>query len=181
MRPIHDLDGSPGVVESDDGAHAVVRLPNGGTVQLPASLFHRDDDGAYHASLRFASLDDAPRRSLAEVEERLDVSSRVRETGRVVAQTVTETVDEDVDTSGWRETVEVRHVPVGRAVDEVAPIRTEGDTTIIPVYEEVLVVRTQLVLREEVHLTTHREPTQSSERVALRRQRVEVERLPPEA
>ena len=180
MRPIHDPEGSPGVVESDDGARVVVRLPDGGAIHLPESLVRRSDDGAYVATVGFDSLD-AARYTLTEVEDRLDVSAHVRETGRVVARTVTETADEDVDTSGWRESIEVRHVPVGKAVDAVAPIRTEGDTTIIPVYEEVLVVRTQLVLREEVHLTTHRESTQSSERVALRRQRVEVERLPPEA
>ena len=180
MRPIHDPDGASGVVESDDGDRVVVRLPDGGAIHLPASLIRQQDDGAYQSAVRFGSLG-ASNHTLTEVEERLDISSRVRETGRVVARTVTETVGEDVDTSGWRETVEVRHVPVGEVVREVAPIRTEGDTTIIPVYEEVLVVRPQLVLREEVHLTTHRESTQNSERVALRRQRVEVERLPPEA
>ncbi len=53
--------------------------------------------------------------------------------------------------------------------------------TVVPVYEEVLVVQKKLVLREEVRLTTRREPLPGPERVTLRRQQVEVERLPPPA
>ena len=178
MRPIHDRDGRPGMVETDDGERVVVRLPEGGALHLPVALVERGEDGSYQTDLSFEDLA-AERTTLLEVDEAIRVHTDVHETGRVVARTVTETVSEDVDTTGWRETVEVEHVPFGRPVEAVTGPRTEGDVTIIPVYEEVLVVRTQLVLREEVRLTTRREPVTGSERVALRRQRVEVDRLPP--
>ena len=95
------------------------------------------------------------------------------------ARTVTETEDAAVDADGWRQTVEVERVPVNRPVDAVQDVRVEGDVTVIPVYEEVLVLQKQLVLREEVRLTTRRDRVAGPERVTLRRQRVEIERLPP--
>jgi len=43
--------------------------------------------------------------------------------------------------------VEIERVPIDRAVDVVPPIRQEGDITIIPVVEEIVVVERRLVLR----------------------------------
>ncbi len=43
-------------------------------------------------------------------------------------------------------------MPVGRVVDEAPAARAEGDTTIIPVVEERLVVVKQLFLVEEIHV-----------------------------
>ena len=176
----HDPDGRPALVESDGDAGVSLRLAGGARVVLPPSLVERRPDGSYRAAVSFAELA-ADREVLREVEERVSVRTVERERSRVVARTVTDEVVEPVEAGGWRETVEVERVPVGREVDAAEPVRREGDVTIIPVYEEVLVVRTQLVLREEVRLTTRREPVPGPASVALRRQRVEVERLPAPA
>lgn len=173
---IHDRDGRPGTVEAVTDDALRVRLPDGVVVELAPSLVARTDDGTYRADLRFADLDT---HVLREVEERVEVRTEARETGRVVARTVTDTVEEPVDAAGWREAVEVERVPVGRPVDAPEAPREEGDVTVIPVYEEVLVIRKQLVLREEVRLTRRRELIPGPSHVALRRQHVEVERLPP--
>ena len=173
---IHDLDGTPAVVETADAQRVVVRLPNGTAVHLPPGLVTRLDDGSYRSDVSFASLG-AQRQTLTEVEERIDVHTVVKETGRVQARTVTEIEEVAVDADGWRQTVEVERVPINRPVDAVQDVRVEGDVTVVPVYEEVLVVHKQLVLREEVRLTTRRDRVAGPERVTLRRQRVEVERL----
>lgn len=57
--------------------------------------------------------------------------------------------------------------------------RREGDVTIVPVLEEVLVVEKRLVLREEIHVreTLSREEVELP--VSLRRQRATVEREEP--
>jgi stress response protein YsnF len=67
-------------------------------------------------------------------------------------------------------------VPIDRLVDVAPAIRTEGDVTIIPVVEEILVVETKLVLKEEVHIrrTLTKETVEQS--VTLRKQRAIVER-----
>ena len=74
------------------------------------------------------------------------------------------------------ETLEVDRVPVGRFVEAPPAIRQEGDTTIYPVVEEVLVVEKRLRLVEEVRVTHRRTTRRARERVALRREEVAVER-----
>ncbi len=117
-------------------------------------------------------------------EEAVTVSKREVETGRVrVALTTdTETVLAREVLRGRR--VEVERVPVGRTLAEgEAPpqSREEGDTLVIPVFEEVAVVVKRLVLREEVRL--HFAPTEQpfEETVEVRRQRAAVERVPTAA
>ncbi len=74
------------------------------------------------------------------------------------------------------ETVEVTRVPIGRIVEAVPDVREEGDTTILPVVEEVLVVERRLVLKEEVHLRRVRTTRVHAEAVTLREQTVSVTR-----
>ena len=50
------------------------------------------------------------------------------------------------------ETVEVTRVPIDKVVETAPEIRTDGDVTIVPVLEEVLVVEKRLVLKEELHI-----------------------------
>ena len=177
---IHDRDGRPGVLDSRSDERLRIRLPDGGLLEVPAGLAREAADGSLLVDVSFADLRAEAPIVLTEVEERLRVDRVVRDRQRVVARTVTDAVTEPVDAAGWRQTVEVERVPVGRVVDAVEGVRVEGDVTIVPVYEEVLVVRTQLVLREEVRLTTRRESVPGPEHVTLRRQRVEVDRLPPD-
>ena len=174
-----DRDGHSGVVESTAEGRVRVRIPSGVVLDLPETLLARLDDGSYRAEVSFDELDAESATTFQEVEEHVRVGTRVRETGRVVARTVTDVREEPVDADGWRETVEVERVPVGRVVEAVEPVRDEDGVTVVPVYEEVLVVHKQLVLREEVRLTTRRERVPGPERVTIRRQRVEVDRLPP--
>jgi len=52
-----------------------------------------------------------------------------------------------VDEPLTQERVEIERVLIGRPVDAVPPVREEGDTTVISVVEEVLVVERRLVLK----------------------------------
>ena len=68
-------------------------------------------------------------------------------------------------------------VPVGRPVSGEKPeIRTEGDTTIVPVFEEVLVVETRLMLKEELHIRRRATLERVETPVQLRQQDAKVER-----
>ena len=51
------------------------------------------------------------------------------------------------------EAIAVERVPVGRWIDGPAAVRHEGDTTVYPVVEEVLVTEKRLRLVEEVRVT----------------------------
>ena len=74
------------------------------------------------------------------------------------------------------ETLEVERVPVGRFVEAAPAIRQDGETTVYPVVEEVLVVEKRLQLVEEVRVTRRQETRRVQERVALRREEIVVER-----
>lgn len=114
------------------------------------------------------------------IEEQLALGARVVETGRGVRihKTVSEqpvTIDERLQ----RESVEVRRVPVDRLVEGEEPPapRYEGDTLVVPVLEEVLVVERRLRVKEELHITRTRTEEHYHDTVALKAERVEVERF----
>lgn len=100
-----------------------------------------------------------------------------RITGAVQARTLVSEHEEKVDVPVEVEEVQVERVTLDRWVDEPQPVRQEGDTTILPIHEEVLVVEKRLKLVGEVHLTRRRSTRRSARKVALRREDVEVERV----
>ena len=114
--------------------------------------------------------------TVALAEESVALTKERVATGRVEVRTLTDTIEETLQASLDRETVEVTRVPVDRQVETAPPIRTEGDVTIVPVLEEILVVEKRLVLREEVHIRRVRTVDTIETPVTLRRQRAVVER-----
>ena len=114
------------------------------------------------------------------IAEELAVGTRVVDTGRGVRihKTVVEqpvTIDERLA----REEVEVRHVPVDRIVapDEAPANRYEGDTLIVPILEEVLVVERRVRIKEELHISRIRREEHHQESVVLKAEQVSVERF----
>jgi uncharacterized protein (TIGR02271 family) len=134
-------------------------------------------------------LDDALRsgaRTVSEeiiplVEETATVGKRQVVTGRVRVQTVTDTIDELAHADVQREKVDVTRIPVDKVVETAPDIRTEGEVTIVPVLEEVLVVEKRLVLKEELHIRRRVAAETVEVPVTLRKQRAIVERIAPDA
>jgi len=113
---------------------------------------------------------------LAEEELRLERRNVVK--GKVRIRTVVDVVDELARASLQEETVEVTRVPIDRVVEHPPEVRTEGDVTIIPIFEEVLVVEKRLVLKEELHIRKRIGTEDVEVPVRLRKQRAIVERIP---
>lgn len=112
------------------------------------------------------------------IEEIAEIDIRKRVTGRTRVTTRTETVTEDVDARVESQDVTFTRVPVGRDLDPGEPVpsvREEGETTIIPVFEEVLIVEKRLRLVEEVHIRRTLDVEDVHVPVTLRRQVAEVE------
>src|SRR5215471_18395702 len=65
---------------------------------------------------------------------------------------------------------------IGSRIDAVPEARQEGDTTIIPIVEEILFVERQLVLKEEVRIRRVRTTDHHKETVKLRYQEAVVTR-----
>ncbi len=119
---------------------------------------------------------EAAEQSLALYAEKLEVSRRRVETTLVRATRVTRSREQLVEEELSHERVEVERVPIGRTVDSVPPVRQEGDTTILSVVEEVVVVERRLVLKEEVHVRRIKTTEHHRETVTLREQEATVTR-----
>ena len=65
-------------------------------------------------------------------------------------------------------------MPIDREVEAAPAVRTAGDTTVVPVLEEVLVVEKRLVLKEEVRIRRITRSDEVETTVPLRRQRAVV-------
>jgi len=109
-------------------------------------------------------------------EEKIDVGVEEKITGRVRVQTVTQEIVEHATAELERSDIEVTRVPIDMVVTTAPEVRVEGDTTIIPVLEEVLVVEKRLVLKEELHVTRKRDQETVRVPVTLRKQQAIIER-----
>jgi uncharacterized protein (TIGR02271 family) len=73
--------------------------------------------------------------------------------------------------------VTVERITLGQPIDAVIAPRQEGDTLIIPVLEEMLVVEKRLVLKEEIRITKRRVEETEQARILLREEHVDIEEL----
>ena len=92
-------------------------------------------------------------------------------------ETSVSTHHEPVDLMLARDDLRVERTAIGRTVDSPTGPRQEGDTYVLPIYEEVVVVEKRLVLKEEVRVTRIRGEHRHQEHVELRREDVRVERI----
>jgi uncharacterized protein (TIGR02271 family) len=189
---------------SEGDVRALVHLQAGRDVLVPADALIPQSDGSYYLPLSVEDLGRAappptttsPRPEgppgmqqghnvetaqgaivVPVIEETLRVDKKDVETGRLrITKTVSER-EEVVSQPLVHEEVRVERVPIERMIEGPVPVRTEGDTTIVPVIEEVLVVEKRLRLKEEVRITRHRSQKTSPERVTLRREEVNIERV----
>src|SRR5215210_8788974 len=118
-------------------------------------------------------------RVIPVVEEILDVRQRRVETGRVRITKVVHEREEEVKAPRVREEVTIERVTLNRMVDAPVSMRQEGDTFIIPLVEEVVVVEKRLMVKEELRITKRRIEEHASQKVMLRREEIVVERLDP--
>ena len=109
------------------------------------------------------------------IHETLRIEKREFESGRVlVHKTVTER-DEVADVLLRQQDLIVERVPVGRAVSEAPQTRQDGDTLIVPILEEVVVVEKRLFLKEELHIRKRSSERTEQHKVRLRTEHVEIE------
>ncbi len=187
---IFDSSGQRGTVEAGRAATAqgeqqiLVRFEGYPPVLIPMDMLQLRTDGAYEIPWQVAKLAEKSRSSAATEEtvipvlqEEVQVDKRKVETAKVRIKTTVTERQETVDLPLLREEVEVRRVPINRPVDGPVEMRQEGDTLIVPLLEEVLVVQKQLLLKEEVHISKKRTEQHQPEQVTLRSEQVSVERI----
>ena len=114
------------------------------------------------------------------VREDVHIGTAQVDTGKGVR--IHKTVSEQphqIDETLMRDAVNVRRVPVDMivALSEAPVARQEGDTLIVPILEEILVVEKRLRIKEEIHITRTAQAEQFADTVMLRSEHVTVERF----
>jgi uncharacterized protein (TIGR02271 family) len=118
----------------------------------------------------------ARKNAIPRLEERLSVGKRSVINGRVRVRKTVRKRRQTLDIPLKREEAVVRRVPVNRVVPGPVAVRQQGSVTIVPVLEEVPVVTTQLVLKEELHIEMRASRVGARRDVVLRSENVEVTR-----
>jgi uncharacterized protein (TIGR02271 family) len=179
----------------------LVHLEGGQQAYIPVDELVLQDDGSFTLPFSLSEIarpqrrhevaDDAgdetivtPHRTQEEerivmpvVAETLDVQKRRVQTGGVRIKKVVHEREEVVDEPLMREEVQVKRVPINRVVEAPVPVRHVGNTMIISLLEEVLVVEKRLMLKEELHITKGEIETYKPQRVTLRTEEAVVERV----
>jgi uncharacterized protein (TIGR02271 family) len=111
------------------------------------------------------------------LEEQATMTKQDVTTGRVRVSTHVENIDEVAHADLLSDNVEITRVTIGeRVTGSVPPVRTEGDLTIVPIFEEVMVVEKQLLLKEELHIRKRSEANTVEAPVTLKRQWADIDR-----
>ncbi len=145
-----------------------VQMEDGAELTVLATDLHVQPDGTFLLDDKANGTEKPSPARDAPIHEKLDLNSpatavssfsRVEKTapGRDVL------IDEPL----FSEEVTVDRVQVNRIIDGPAQTRQEGDTTIIPVVEEVITIQKRLLLREEVRITRRRTEIQEPRRMRM--------------
>ena len=162
--------------------NAIIRIDHGAELVLPVSLLTLQQDGACRLPFAFDALSDHADGNqemvIPVLQEALQVGKRVVDTGSGVRirKTVAER-EQIVDQPLLRDELVIEHVPIGQivAAAQLPTTRYDGDTLIVPILEEVLVVEKQIRLKEEIRITRHRHQVHAPQTVMLKAEEVSVE------
>ncbi|RPI81725.1 MAG: DUF2382 domain-containing protein [Chloroflexi bacterium] len=189
---VFGTDGRIGTVEEDVAAqqerrnHVMLRMDNGQTVWVPKDLLKRQPDGSYLIPIRRNQIE-IQRRSLQPdrkedvlvvpiIQEELDIRRKMTESGVRVTKKVVEE-DRHIDEPGFVEHVDVERITKNIVIEKPISPYHEGETLVIPVFEEQIFIEKRLVLKEEVRVTRRREEIKNEQEVVLRREEVSIDQL----
>ena len=111
------------------------------------------------------------------VAEELNADTERVRTGSVRVRKTVHEHEEVIDQPLVEERAEIRRVVKDEVVEGPLPVRQSGDTMIVPVVKEVLVVQKQYVLTEEIHIRTIRTEQRHKQRVTVKEEQADVQRL----
>jgi uncharacterized protein (TIGR02271 family) len=189
-----DRDGTRGFIDEQDAGwddergQVLVRLEDGRQALVPSDELRHGGDGSLYLPFSLSELTQVARRAsdarrdagavvVPVVAEQLEVQKRKVEGGGVRIRKTVHEREEVVDEPLMREEVQVRRVPVNKVVDGPVPVRHVGDTMIVSLLEEVLVVEKKLMVKEELHITKEQVESYRPQRVTLRTEEAVVERV----
>lgn len=180
---------SPTPVNGEGQTWIFVQFAEGQALWTPAQTLKKCQDGIYFLDLD-ANLHQAPSTMgktqenqypqkttvVPVLEEKLDIAKRKVVSGNVRVNKIVCEQQQTIDELLHQETVSVERVAIDRFVDGPLENRHEGDTLIMPVVEEVLVVEKRFLLKEEVRIHKHRHTFRHQQQISVRREQARIER-----
>jgi uncharacterized protein (TIGR02271 family) len=165
----------------------LLELEDGQQLYVPADALQQQEDGSYYLPLSSADLRQAynldshgPETVLTVpvISEQITVEKRLVETGRTRIHKQVLEQEQVVDEPLMSQEVAIDHVPINQVWEGEPPlVRYEGETLVIPLLEEVLVVEKRLMLKEELRIRRVDRTVHAPQTVTLRREEVTVERV----
>lgn len=111
------------------------------------------------------------------IEEQIHIGKEIIETGKILVSKKVHEEVKTIDVPLTHEEHTVERIPVNQYVETAPEVRYEGDTMIIPVLREEVVIQKRLFITEELRITKRRMETSAPQQVSLRREEVTVERI----
>lgn len=180
--------------EGTESKLVLARFDDGSQVFVDASTFVEKEQGLFLFPGNFAQLlaQNQPT-NYGQVQfgksgqivvpllaEEIKIAREKFVTGGVrVHKTVVEQV-ETIDEPTLQEEVTVERITVNSFVNEPPAVRYEGDTMIVPLLKEVLVVEKKLVLYEEIRITKKHSTSRNPQNIVVRREEATLEKIAPE-
>ena len=109
------------------------------------------------------------------VQEEVKIRKHAVERGRVRIHTRVEEVPYEETVEVREDVISIERVPVGIELDSPPEPRQEGDVTILPVIEEVIVVSKRYRVVEEIRIARHREIHEEIVGTTIKQQQVDIE------
>jgi uncharacterized protein (TIGR02271 family) len=165
---------------AEENARVTINLDSGQRITVPARVLQRRADNVLYLPLSGQDIAQAQELEVGQsvtipvIEEQLDIQKQTHDTGSVVVHVTPHVRHQPVDVTLHEEHAEIERVPINRSVDHPTTMRQEGDVTIIPVFEEVLVVEKRLILKEEIHIRTTRTTRHEHQDIPLRTEQVQI-------
>jgi uncharacterized protein (TIGR02271 family) len=165
----------------------LLELEDGQQLYVPINALQQQEDGSYYLPLSTADLRQAYSQdshgpetvlTVPVIAEQIMVEKRLVETGRTRIHKQVLEQEQVVDEPLMSQEVAIDHVPINQVWEgEPPPVRYEGETLVIPLLEEVLVVEKRLMLKEELRIRRVDRTVHAPQTVTLRREEVTVERV----
>jgi hypothetical protein len=162
-----------------------ITLENGDRLLIPASLLTNNERPPFRIGQRWADLLASHKAPTVAQEAVGDAALPFEENNQVEhgsspvrVRKITHEEDTLIQTAVIRQEMDVERVPKNEPLDEMPSVRYEGDTLVIPVIEEVVVVEKRLVLKEEIRVNRHQLETPWEQVVPVHKEQVIIEQNP---
>ena len=110
------------------------------------------------------------------VEETVVVDKEVFESEKIFIRKTIKTENVNINIPLINDVCEIHYVPSDKVFDSYPLSRQVGDTMIIPIVKEILVIKKKYQMTQEIHVTKIKTSTPFLQQIELKKEQVKVER-----